>query len=412
MKLAFPELTLLEERGACRIGTIRNGIDQASNGKLPARLQEIDRHQEIVAEKLGRMLIQESLKYDDEFYTLDPSSDCPCAGISYFTKGDFNDYQTVMDFGKDKDVLTIEIEHVNVQALEDLQKQGIKIIPSPNAVKIIQQKILQKEFYQRNEIPSPDFQVIRDKSEINFPLPFVQKLNTGGYDGKGVQVIRNEKELENLWDAPSVLEALVDIEKELSVIVAKNDKGEVKVFPVTEMVTDPRLNLLDFNICPSEISDDIQSQIDEIVRKFIQVMASSGLFAIELFLDKNGKVWVNETAPRLHNSGHLTQEGNSNSQFEQMYRVVKNLPLADTDADKYSGMFNLVGEEGYQGKAYYESLEEVLKLPKTYVHLYGKTETKPGRKMGHINILADSREELLEKLTTIKSMIRVISKKH
>lgn len=362
--------------------------------------------------QLGRMLIQEALKYDDEFYTLDPSSDCPCAGISHFTKGDFNDYQAVMDFGKDKDVLTIEIEHVNVQALEDLQKQGIKIIPSPSAVKIIQQKILQKEFYQKNEIPSPDFQVIQDKSEVNFPLPFVQKLNTGGYDGKGVQVIRNEKELENLWDAPSVLEALVGIEKELSVIVAKNDKGEVKVFPVTEMVANPRLNLLDFNICPSEISDEIQTQIDEIVRKFIQAMASSGLFAIELFLDKNGKVWVNETAPRLHNSGHLTQEGNSNSQFEQMYRVVKNLPLADTDADKYSGMFNLVGEEGYQGKVYYEGLEDVLKLPKTYVHLYGKTETKSGRKMGHINILADNREELLEKLTTIKSMIRVISKKH
>lgn len=362
--------------------------------------------------QLGRMLIQEALKYDDEFYTLDPSSDCPCVGISHFTKGDFNDYQTVMDFGKDKDVLTIEIEHVNVQALEELQKQGIKIIPSPSAVKIIQQKILQKEFYQKNEIPSPDFQVIQDKSEADFPLPFVQKLNTGGYDGKGVQVIHSEKELENLWDSPSVLEALVDIEKELSVIVAKNDKGEVKVFPVTEMVANPRLNLLDFNICPSEISDEIQAQIDEIVRKFIQAMASSGLFAIELFLDKNGKVWVNETAPRLHNSGHLTQEGNSNSQFEQMYRVVKNLPLADTDADKYSGMFNLVGEEGYQGKVYYEGLEDVLILPKTYVHLYGKTETKPGRKMGHINILADSREELLEKLTTIKSMIRVISKKH
>ena len=362
--------------------------------------------------QLGRMLIQEALKYNDEFYTLDPSSDCPCAGISHFTKGDFNDYQAVMDFGKGKDVLTIEIEHVNIQALEDLQKQGIKIIPSPNAVKIIQQKILQKEFYQRNEIPSPDFQVIQNKSEVNFPLPFVQKLNTGGYDGKGVQAIRNEKELENLWDSPSVLEALVGIEKELSVIVAKNDRGEVKVFPVTEMVANPRLNLLDFNICPSEISNEIQTQIDEIVRKFIQAMASSGLFAIELFLDKNGKVWVNETAPRLHNSGHLTQEGNSNSQFEQMYRVVKNLPLADTDADKYSGMFNLVGEDGYQGKVYYEGLEDVLKLPKTYVHLYGKTETKSGRKMGHINILADNREELLEKLTTIKLMIRVISKKH
>ncbi|MFB9121233.1 5-(carboxyamino)imidazole ribonucleotide synthase [Bergeyella porcorum] len=359
--------------------------------------------------QLGRMFIQEALKYDDEFYVLDPTADCSCAYISRFTQGDFNDYQTVIDFGKDKDVLTIEIEHINADALADLEAQGVRVVPSASIIKTIQQKILQKQFYAENHIPSPDFQIIQNKSEACFPLPFVQKLNTGGYDGKGVQVIRTEADLENLWDAPSVLESLVDIDKELSVIIAKNDRGDIKTFPVTEMVADPKLNLLDFNICPTQISNAVQQQIDEIAQKFISAAQSAGLFAIELFLDKEGKVWVNETAPRLHNSGHQSQEGNSNSQFEQFYRVVKNLPLADTDFCGFSGMLNLVGEDGFTGKVKYEGLEDVLQLPQTYIHLYGKTETKPGRKMGHINVLANTREELMQKLISIKAMVRVIS---
>ena len=359
--------------------------------------------------QLGRMLIQSALKYDDEFYTLDPAADAPCHNISYFTQGSFNDYQTVLDFGKDKDVVTIEIEHVNADALETLENQGIKVVPNSRIIKIIQQKILQKEFYKKNNIPSPDFQTVQNKSEISFPLPFVQKMNTGGYDGKGVQVIRTEEDLQKLWDAPSVLESLVDIDKELAVIVARNENGETKTFPVTEMVADPRLNLLDFNICPTTLTEDIQNQISAITDKFLAAINSPGLFAIELFLDKDGKVWVNETAPRLHNSGHQSQEGNANSQFEQMYRVVKNLPLADTDAVTFSGMLNLVGAEGFSGKVVYAGLDEVLRLPKTYIHLYGKTETKPGRKMGHINVLAESREELMEKLVKIKEMVQVIA---
>lgn len=359
--------------------------------------------------QLGRMLIQSALKYDDEFYTLDPAADAPCHNISYFTQGNFNDYQTVLDFGKDKDVVTIEIEHVNADALETLESQGVKVVPNSRIIKIIQQKILQKEFYKENNIPSPDFQTVQSKSEISFPLPFVQKMNTGGYDGKGVQVIRTEDDLQKLWDAPSVLESLVDIDKELAVIVARNEDGETKTFPVTEMVADPKLNLLDFNICPTILSEDIQNQILAITDKFLAAINSPGLFAIELFLDKEGKVWVNETAPRLHNSGHQSQEGNANSQFEQMYRVVKNLPLADTDAVTFSGMLNLVGAEGFSGKVVYAGLDEVLRLPKTYIHLYGKTETKPGRKMGHINVLAETREELMEKLVKIKEMVQVIA---
>lgn len=360
--------------------------------------------------QLGRMFIQEALKYDDEFYVLDPNPECSCAHISHYTRGDFNNYNDVLDFGKDKDVVTIEIEHVNVQALEELENQGVKVVPNSNIIKIIQQKILQKKFYEENRILSPEFEVMDgSEEEIKIQLPFVQKLNTGGYDGKGVQLIRTTQDWRNLWTQESVLEDLVDIDKELSLIVAKNENGETKTFPVTEMVADPKLNLLDFNICPADISKDVQNQIDIIGKQFINSADSPGLFAIELFLDKNGKVWVNETAPRLHNSGHQSQEGNANSQFEQFYRVVTNLPLADTDHFGFSGMLNLVGEENYSGKVKYQGLEEVLKLPKTYVHLYGKTETKPGRKMGHINVLADSREELMEKLIHIKSLVKVIA---
>ncbi|WP_300675551.1 5-(carboxyamino)imidazole ribonucleotide synthase [Soonwooa sp.] len=358
--------------------------------------------------QLGRMFIQNALKYDDAFYTLDPASDAPCHNISYFTKGNFNDYETVLDFGKDKDVVTIEIEHVNADALAELENQGIKVVPNSKIVKTIQQKILQKKFYKEHNIPSPDFEIMDGSSdEIKMEFPFVQKLNTGGYDGKGVQVIRDSEDLKKLWVEDSVLEKLVDIDKELSVIVAKNERGETKTFPVTEMVADPKLNLLDFNICPTNISEDVSLQIKVITDKFLEVVDSAGLFAIELFLDKNGKVWVNETAPRLHNSGHQSQEGNANSQFEQMYRVVTNSPLADTEAFTFSGMLNLVGVDGFSGKVVYEGLDEVMKMPKTYVHLYGKTETKPGRKMGHINVLADSREELLTKLIDIKSKVIV-----
>lgn len=360
--------------------------------------------------QLGRMFIQEALKYDDEFYVLDPNPECSCAHISHFTRGDFNDYNTVLEFGRDKDVVTIEIEHVNADALEELEHQGIKVVPNSKIIKTIQQKILQKQFYEENGIPSPEFEIMDgSEEEIKIQLPFVQKLNTGGYDGKGVQLIRTTQDWRNLWTQESVLENLVDIDKELSVIVARNENGETKAFPVTEMVADPKLNLLDFNICPADISSETQDQIDLIASQFIRSADSPGLFAIELFLDKNGKVWVNETAPRLHNSGHQSQEGNANSQFEQFYRVVKNLPLADTDNFGFSGMLNLVGEESYSGKVKYEGLKDVLKLPKTYVHLYGKTETKPGRKMGHINVMADSREELMKKLIHIKSLVRVIA---
>jgi 5-(carboxyamino)imidazole ribonucleotide synthase len=360
--------------------------------------------------QLGRMMIQESLKYDDEIHILDPNSDCSCALISHFTQGNFNSKEAVFNFAKEMDVVSIEIEHVSVEGLEQLENEGVNVIPTSRIIKIIQQKILQKKFYQQHEIPSPEFQIVYSKKEkIKMDFPFVQKLNTGGYDGKGVQVIHDENDLEKFWDEPSVLEKLVDIEKELSLIIGKNEKGEIKSFPVTEMVADPKLNLLDFNISPAQISSEVQQQIDDIAEKLLTAANSAGLFAIELFLDKDGKVWVNETAPRLHNSGHQSQEGNANSQFEQFYRILKNQPLADVDPLGFSGMVNLVGEDNFSGNVKYKGLDEVLKLKKTYVHLYGKSQTKPGRKMGHINVLADSRAEVLEKLVQIKSLVKVVS---
>ena len=229
--------------------------------------------------QLGRMFIQEALKYDDEFYVLDPNPDCSCANISHFTKGDFNNYDDVLQFGEGKDVVTIEIEHVNADALEELEKQGVKVVPNSRIIKIIQQKILQKQFYEDGRIPSPQFEIMDGSDdEIKIQLPFVQKLNTGGYDGKGVQVIRDENDLSKIWDEPSVLENLVDIDKELSLVIAKNESGEVKSFPVTEMVADPRLNLLDFNISPVHISEDFQIQIDDIAEKFMAAANSEGLF--------------------------------------------------------------------------------------------------------------------------------------
>ncbi len=360
--------------------------------------------------QLGRMLIQEALKYDDEWCVLDPAADCSCAGISHFKQGNFNRKEDVYEFGKDKDVVSIEIEHVSADGLQALENHGVKVIPNSNIIRIIQQKILQKRFYEHHRIPSPKFQIINSLSdEITLDFPFVQKLNVGGYDGKGVQVIKNESERSKLWNEPSVLEKLVDIDKELSIIVSKNASDEVRVFPVTEMVADPKLNLLDFNICPAQISPQVQEQIDDIASRFIDAANSEGLFAIELFLDKAGKVWVNETAPRLHNSGHQTQEGNANSQFEQLYRVLKDLPLAATESRGFSGMLNLVGEENQTGKVQYRGLEKVLHRNDSYVHLYGKSQTKPGRKMGHINVLADSREELLQKLIEIKAMVKVVA---
>ncbi len=363
--------------------------------------------------QLGRMLLQAAANYVVETFVLENDENCPAAHLCHhFIKGDIKDFETVYNFGKNLDALTIEIEAVNIEALEKLENEGVKIYPKPSAIKTIKNKIRQKEFYKLNQIPSPEFIITENiealKKNIQF-LPAVHKIGEGGYDGKGVQVLRDESAIAKAFDAPSVLEKMVDIQKEIAVIVAMNDKKETAVYPATEMVFDPELNLLDYQISPAELSSTILEEAKRIALHLVESFDSAGLFAIEMFVDKNNKVLVNETAPRVHNSGHHTIEANYCSQYDMLWRIMLGYPLGNTEAILPSSIVNLLGEDGYSGPAKYEGLDEVLSMKNVFVHLYGKTQTKPGRKMGHVTIMSADKNELIEKVNRIKQCLKVVS---
>jgi len=363
--------------------------------------------------QLGRMLLQAAANYVVETHVLENDKNCPAAHLCHhFIKGDINDFDTVYNFGKELDAVTIEIEAVNVEALEALEMEGVKIYPKPSAIKIIKNKIKQKEFYQANAIPSPLFITTQNINElednIEF-LPAVHKLAQGGYDGRGVQVLKNSDDTNKAFDAPAVLEKMVDIKKEIAVIVAMNDDRETAVYPATEMIFDPLLNLLDYQVSPAELPQGILQEAGNIALQLVKSFDSPGLFAVEMFIDKNDKVWVNETAPRVHNSGHHTIEANYCSQYDMLLRVMLNYPLGNTSSVLPSSIVNILGEEGYSGAAKYEGLNEVLGMKNTFVHLYGKTQTKPGRKMGHVTIMSEDRNDLIEKVNIIKKSLKVIA---
>lgn len=363
--------------------------------------------------QLGRMMIQSAINYNLYICCLDPDAQAPCKHFAHeFTKGSLTDYDTVYKFGKDKDIITIEIENVNVDALKQLQKEGKKVFPQPEVIELIKDKGLQKMFYQRNDIPSPDFFLVENKQQIekyrDF-FPFFQKLRTGGYDGKGVVKLGHPNKIDHAFEAPSVLERLVDFEKEISVIVARNESGEVKCFPVVECEFNPEANLVEFLFSPANIKKNIEKQAYEIAVKVAEKLGIVGLLAVEMFLTKDGKVLVNEVAPRPHNSGHQTIEGNYVSQFEQHLRAILNLPLGDTGILKPSVMVNLLGEKGHEGPAKYEGLIDAMKYKGVYVHLYGKTHTKPMRKMGHVTVVDDDLSLAKKKAITIKDIIKIIS---
>lgn len=363
--------------------------------------------------QLGRMMIQSAINYNLYICCLDPDAQAPCKHFAHeFTKGSLTDYDTVYKFGKDKDIITIEIENVNVDALKQLQKEGKKVFPQPEVIELIKDKGLQKMFYQRNDIPSPDFFLVENKQQIekyrDF-FPFFQKLRTGGYDGKGVVKLGHPNKIDHAFEAPSVLERLVDFEKEISVIVARNESGEVKCFPVVECEFNPEANLVEFLFSPANIKKNIEKQAYEIAVKVAEKLGIVGLLAVEMFLTKDGKVLVNEVAPRPHNSGHQTIEGNYVSQFEQHLRAILNLPLGDTSILKPSVMVNLLGEKGHEGPAKYEGLIDAMKYKGVYVHLYGKTHTKPMRKMGHVTVVDDDLSLAKKKAITIKDIIKIIS---
>jgi len=364
--------------------------------------------------QLGRMLLQAAANYDLTTYVLEKDPNCPAAHLCHhFTTGDILDYDTVYQFGKQVDALTIEIEAVNVDALTQLEKEGVKIYPTPSAIRTIKNKIAQKQFYADNEIPSSNF-VITDSAEAIRQhlglLPAVHKLAEGGYDGKGVQIIEDEKSIALGFNAPAVLEEKVNIVKELALIVGMNIKGETVIFPPAEMVFDQVYNLLDYQLSPAKIEEQQLWKAEAIARKVVQSLKSPGLFAIELFVDQKGDILVNETAPRVHNSGHHTIEANYSSQYDMLLRIILGYPLGNPAPILPSAIVNLIGAEGYSGEVIYEGLDEVMKMDNVFVHLYGKTTTKPGRKMGHVTIISNDYMDLTHKANKIKHTLKVISK--
>ncbi|MGB0933668.1 MAG: 5-(carboxyamino)imidazole ribonucleotide synthase [Lishizhenia sp.] len=363
--------------------------------------------------QLGRMLIQEAINYDVHICCMDAGDNAPCSKLaSEYVNGNIQDYNDVLKFGQDKDVITVEIEHVNVQALKELEKNGKKVFPQPHILEMIQDKGKQKDFYVKNDIPTAPFAFVNTQNEIkdhSSLLPVMQKLRTGGYDGKGVQIIKNEKDIQLGFDAPSILESFVDFDKELSVIVARNEKGEVMTYPTVECEFSPSLNLVEFLFSPANISSEIELKAREIAITIIQKLEMVGILAVELFLTKTGELLVNEIAPRPHNSGHQTIECNYTSQFEQHLRAIANLPLGNTDIIIPGVMINVLGEENYTGPTKYEGMETIMSWKGVFPHMYGKSHTKPHRKMGHITILNKELNKAMETARKVKSVFKVVS---
>jgi 5-(carboxyamino)imidazole ribonucleotide synthase len=363
--------------------------------------------------QLGRMLIQQAINYNVTVKVLDPDREAPCRKLcDEFTVGSLADYDTVYKFGKKVDLLTIEIEKVNVDALEQLEKEGVLVYPQPRIIRLIQDKGLQKQFFKENNIPTAEFKItssIDDLKNTGIPYPYIQKLRRDGYDGRGVYKVVDETYLPNAFTEPSLVERLIDFEKEIGVIVARNESGEVSTFPLVEMEFNPDVNLVEFLISPSTLSFEIQQEAERIAKKIAEDLNIVGLLAVEMFLTKDGQILVNELAPRPHNSGHQSIEGNVVSQFEQHLRAIFDQPLGDTACLNNAVMINVLGEPGYEGPAVYQGIEKILKCPGVYVHLYGKALTKPFRKMGHVTVVDADREKAIEKARFVQRTLRVIS---
>ncbi len=365
--------------------------------------------------QLGRMLLQSAANYPVETYILESDPDCPAAKLCHhFQIGNIRSREDVLAFGRQVDVLTIEIEQVNLEALEQLEQEGIEVIPSPSVLRVIQNKIRQKEFYVANGIPTAPFVVTQNQTELTEHLsllPAVHKLGVGGYDGRGVVVLNSEKDLHKAFAEPSVLEQKIDIHQEIAVIVAVDQQGTLTCYPAVEMIFNSNLNLLDYQLCPASISTEIEINAASLARQVVGAFGSPGLFAVEMFVDQLGEVWINEIAPRVHNSGHHTIEAHYSSQFDMVWRILLGFPLGNPDRILPSAMINLVGADEQSGEALYEGLAEILAMPQAFVHIYGKRVTKPGRKMGHITLLNNNLEALRLDAERVKRMIQVNASK-
>lgn len=367
--------------------------------------------------QLGYMFLQNALQYPVEIHILDPAANAPCSlHAHHFVQGDFADYDTVVQFGQDLDAIGIEIEHVNVDALRYLKSIGKRVVPDPEALAIIQDKSVQKKFYVQHEIPTApyfeldEWQKLNEKEESAFPL--FQKSNKGGYDGKGVQFLANKEDLINKQlKVPSIYETPADLDVEIAVVVVADGKGNVVNYPVVELVFNTEYNLLDYLLMPSAMPLEQQKRAEEIAKDVVKSLNSSGVFAVEMFANKDGSIWVNETACRVHNSGHSTIEAAYSSQFDQMLRCLLDLPLGSTQLFATTAMVNLIGAEGENGKAQIENQDQLLGIPGVFLHWYAKAETRPGRKMGHITLVDNDLERLKSNIQKVNQTVKVIAKK-
>jgi phosphoribosylaminoimidazole carboxylase PurK protein len=367
--------------------------------------------------QLGKMLLFDTRKFDIQTYVLDPSDEAPCKiACNQFFKGDLMDFETVYNFGKKVDVLTFEIELVNLEALEKLENEGIKVYPSPKTLKLIQNKGIQKDFYAHHAIPTANYKrfeniksVIVDVLESKLKLPFVWKCTEFGYDGNGVKVIRQLSDLENLANVECIAEEMVPFKNELAVIVCRNPSGEIKTYPVVEMEFHPEANQVEYVICPARIDDTVAEKARAIALAVSEKFNHVGLLAVEMFQTEDDEILVNEVAPRPHNSGHYSIEASYTSQFENHLRAILNLPLGNTDSKVAGIMVNLSGEEGFSGDVIYENIEKILGWNGVTPHIYGKKQTRPFRKMGHVTIVNNDIKEARRIAEDVKNTIRVIA---
>ena len=367
--------------------------------------------------QLGKMLIEAASNWNIQCHVLDPDAECSCAHMAHtFVQGSFKDYDTVYNFGKNLQKITIEIEHVNVDALIQLEKEGKTIYPKPAVLQIIQDKGKQKSFYASNGLPTAPFTLLSNLQEVlagiqngTITYPFVQKSCTAGYDGKGVAVIRNANDLPKLLEGACVIEQLIDFEKELAIIVARDVDGKTTCFPAVEMEFHPVANLVEFLLAPAIISEQAAAKAQKIAEDCITAFGLTGILAVEMFLTKSGEILINEVAPRPHNSGHHTIEANYVSQYEQLLRTIFEIPMGDTTPRDHGVMVNILGEDGYTGEALYEGLKECLAIPGVFVHLYGKKITKPFRKMGHVTIVGKDANAIKATAKLVKEQLKVIA---
>lgn len=364
--------------------------------------------------QLGRMLLQEAISWDVPIKVLDPNPEAPCAAIATeFVLGALTDYQTVLDFGQNCQTISIEIENVNTEALEALEKQGKTVIPSPRTIRLIQDKRTQKQFYREHQIPTADFVLLEGKEELKqhlSRLPAVQKLGKEGYDGRGVQILRHENELNKGFEAPSLLEELADIQAEIAIMLARTPEGKIVTYPATEVVYHPEHNLVDYLLAPATIPAQVAARADGIARQVAEKMDFVGLLAVEMFWTKQDEIWVNEVAPRPHNSGHHSIEACKTSQYAQLLRILLGIAPGETRQTHTAMMVNLLGAEGHTGEASVQGWKALLEQPDTFPHLYGKKMTKPFRKMGHVTLIGDDIEALHERRRWITENVSVIAR--